>query len=139
MIIVDQFVNIKNANDPIDDTVVKGIKRIATNNSVPVVVLTQLNKNSIANAMDADGNININKISGNALRGTSNLEHQSALILVMVAQKTAKESERMIRMKCVKNRYGETNEIKMRYRPDVNLFLDFIETRGRKKEEKDIN
>lgn len=138
MIIVDQFVNIKNANDPIDDTVVKGIKRIATNNSVPVVVLTQLNKNSIANAMDADGNININKISGNALRGTSNLEHQSAFILVMVSQKTAKETERIVKMKCAKNRYGELNEIKMRYRPDVNLFWDFIETRGRKKEEKEV-
>lgn len=127
VIIIDQFDNIEGI-DFVNMDIPILIKALAQELNVPIVLQAQLNKSSISNALTSNGNIDAKKITGNALKGTSALEHQSSMVLTLVPKNESKEicghhAEKIV-CQTVKNRYGATASINLWFFGGFNLFFD---------------
>lgn len=139
LVIIDRYENILGANDNVNDEVARELKSFAIKHNVPVIVQSQLNKSSIASAKKADGSLDYQKISANSLKGSSGLEHHSSSVMVIVPSNKMIEKDgqrvKLVNLIQPKSRYCENTMLKMLFNGANNIFLDYIETRGRKKKE----
>ena len=98
-----------------------------------------MNKSSIASAKKADGSFDYQKISANSLKGSSGLEHHASSVIVIVPSNKIVEKDdqrvKLVNLIQPKSRYSENTMLKMLFNGANNIFLDYIETRGRKKKE----
>lgn len=127
VIVIDQFDNIEGI-DFVNMDIPILIKALAQELNVPIVLQAQLNKSSIANALTSNGSIDAKKITGNALKGTSALEHQSSMVLTLVPKNESKKicghhAEKIV-CQTVKNRYGATASINLWFFGGFNLYFD---------------
>ena len=138
--IIDQYVNIDGTGDNVSNDVVMQIKNFAQRTKIPIIVQTQLTKQSIVSAFGKDGTLNNAKLNGASLVGTSSLNQQA--IGTIILSETGKESimfgerAKLVDINVKKMRYGSDTGCRMWYIGAYNLFLDYEEKRGRKKDEK---
>lgn len=127
LIIIDQYDNIQGVDEFSSDIPIK-IKQLALKLNVPIILQAQLNKSSITNAQNAKGNIDSRKLTGNSLKGTSSLEHQSTSIFVITPTDEkqviqGQEASKVI-VSTPKSRYGVTDNISLWHLGAFNIFLD---------------
>lgn len=126
--IVDRYENLAGATDLQSDTVARELNLYARKLQIPVILQAQMNKASIATAQRKDGSIDSQKLSGNSLRGTSGLEHNSSAILILAPEQGDRQmlgrNLRKIKIVVAKNRYGALTECDFWFDGATNLFLD---------------
>ena len=127
VIVIDQFDNIEGI-DFVNMDIPILIKALAQELNTPIILQAQLNKSSISNALTINGQIDARKITGNSLKGTSALEHQSSMVLTLVPKNESKEicghhAEKIV-CQTVKNRYGSTARIDLWFLGGFNLYFD---------------
>lgn len=141
LVIVDRYENIDGANNYADDYIVREIKSFAEKNQVPVLLQAQMNKNAVASSSKNSGKFDESKISSNSLKGTSGLEHHASEVLIIVPDGSKRDFEgvpsKFVTIIHPKSRFGSNDSIKMLFRGQDNLFVDYNETRGRKKKVED--
>ena len=136
VIIVDQYENILDASNPVNDVVARTLKVYAEKNGYPIFLQSQLNKSSAESAIQKDGSEAPNKITAHSLKGTSGLLHQSSSVLVIT--KDGKKSMEqghdtmIVTISLKKSRYSTLNQIKLYWYPALNLFIDHKETKDQK-------
>lgn len=139
VVIIDRYENIAGADDQQNDYVARELKLFAEKEQFPIILQAQLNKASITSAKSADGTLDYRKISANSLRGTSGLEHNSSAVIILIPEESTKDiagvNFKMLRIVLCKSRYSPNDNIKVWFSGATNLLIDFIETRGRKKED----
>ena len=96
--------------------------------NVPIILQAQLNKASITNAQNSKGTIDSRKLTGNSLKGTSSLEHQSTSIFVITPTDEKQviqgyEASKVI-VSTPKSRYGISDNISLWHLGAFNIFLD---------------
>lgn len=129
IVVIDQYENINDSLNPLSDEVAKKLKAFAQSESICLILQSQINKNSIQQAKNNRGDYEIQKFTGNSLRGTSGLEHQASAILFIAPTSNEKmidnHEAKLVEISIAKNRYGVSNKtIQMWFLGDVNLFLD---------------
>lgn len=129
VLIIDQYENIENSLNTVSDDVAKKLKAFAQEENVVVILQSQLNKSSVEKAKVKNGLYDAQKLSGNSLRGTSGLEHQSTSIFFIVPLDQEKmidgHKAKLVEIFIAKNRYGESGKsIKMWHIGALNIFLD---------------
>ncbi|MEE0779364.1 MAG: DnaB-like helicase C-terminal domain-containing protein [Massilimicrobiota sp.] len=129
VLIIDQYENIENSLNTVSDDVAKKLKAFAQEENVVMILQSQLNKTSVEKAKVKNGLYDAQKLSGNSLRGTSGLEHQSTSILFIVPLDQEKmidgHKAKLVEIFIAKNRYGESGKsIKMWHIGALNIFLD---------------
>lgn len=144
LVIIDRYENIDGANNYSDDFIVREIKSFAEINRVPVLLQAQMNKGAIASSSKNSGKFDETKISSNSLKGTSGLEHHASEVLIIVPDGSTREFEgvpsKFVTIIHPKSRFGCNDSIKMLFRGQDNIYVDYNETRGRKKKvEEQIN
>lgn len=136
IVIIDQYENIEGAGNPMDDTVARTLKIYAEKNQTPIFLQCQLNKNSAESSLNKDGSEDPNKITALSLKGTSGLLHQSSAVMVITkdGKESAIQGHKAMRITITlkKSRYSSLTCIKMNWFPSLNVFTDYVETRGRK-------
>lgn len=141
LVIIDRYENIDGANNLSDDFIVREIKAFAEINRVPVLLQAQMNKGAIASSSKNSGKFDETKISSNSLKGTSGLEHHASEVLIIVPDGSTRDFEgvpsKFVTIIHPKSRFGCNDSIKMLFRGQDNIFVDYKETRGRKKKEED--
>ena len=141
LVIIDRFENIDGANNYSDDAIVREIKSFAEINRLPILLQAQMNKGAIASSSKNSGKFDESKISSNSLKGTSGLEHHASEVLIIVPDGSTREFEgvpsKFVTIIHPKSRFGSNDSIKMLFRGQDNIFVDYKETRGRKKKEED--
>ena len=129
VLVIDQYENIENSLNTVSDDVARTLKSFANKENIVLILQSQINKSSVEKAKIKSGLYDAQKLSGNSLRGTSGLEHQSTGILFIVPL----DQERIIygyKAKLVeifisKNRYGESGKsLKMWHIGALNIFVD---------------
>lgn len=139
VVIIDRYENIAGADDQQNDFVARELKLFAEKEQFPIILQAQLNKASISSAKATDGTLDYRKISANSLRGTSGLEHNSSAVIILIPEESTKDIDgmnfKMLRIVLCKSRYSPNNNIKVWFSGATNLLIDFVETRGRKKED----
>ena len=138
VIVIDQFENIKGA-DEISDIIPIKLKSIAKKFNVPLIVQAQLNKASVTNAQTSKGSIDYKKLGGNSLKGTSSLEHQSSNILILTPLEERKTmygyDARRIKITQPKSRYGSQDSCECWFIGQLNIFIDCYESNTQKTNE----
>lgn len=141
LVIIDRYENIDGANNYSDDFIVREIKAFAEINRVPVLLQAQMNKGAIASSSKNSGKFDETKISSNSLKGTSGLEHHASEVLIIVPDGSTRDFEgvpsKFVTIIHPKSRFGCNDSIKMLFRGQDNIFVDYNETRGRKKKVED--
>lgn len=141
LVIIDRYENIDGANNYSDDFIVREIKSFAEINRVPVLLQAQMNKGAIASSSKNSGKFDETKISSNSLKGTSGLEHHASEVLIIVPDGSTREFEgvpsKFVTIIHPKSRFGCNDSIKMLFRGQDNIYVDYNETRGRKKKVED--
>lgn len=141
LVIIDRYENIDGANNYSDDFIVREIKSFAEINRVPVLLQAQMNKGAIVTSSKNSGKFDETKISSNSLKGTSGLEHHASEVLIIVPDGSTRDFEgvpsKFVTIIHPKSRFGSNDSIKMLFRGQDNIFVDYKETRGRKKKEED--
>ena len=141
LVIIDRYENIDGANNLSDDFIVREIKAFAEINRVPVLLQAQMNKGAIASSSKNSGKFDETKISSNSLKGTSGLEHHASEVLIIVPDGSTRDFEgvpsKFVTIIHPKSRFGCNDSIKMLFRGQDNIFVDYNETRGRKKKVED--
>lgn len=137
LVIIDRYENIDQANNYSDDFIVREIKSFAEINRVPVLLQAQMNKGAIASSSKNSGKFDETKISSNSLKGTSGLEHHASEVMIIVPDGSTRDFEgipsKFVTIIHPKSRFGSNDSIKMLFRGQDNMFVDYKETRGRKK------
>lgn len=137
LVIIDRYENIDGANNLSDDFIVREIKAFAEINRVPVLLQAQMNKGAIASSSKNSGKFDETKISSNSLKGTSGLEHHASEVMIIVPDGSTRDFEgipsKFVTIIHPKSRFGSNDSIKMLFRGQDNMFVDYKETRGRKK------
>lgn len=141
LVIIDRYENIDGANNYSDDFIVREIKALAEINRVPILLQAQMNKGAIASSSKNSGKFDETKISSNSLKGTSGLEHHASEVLIIVPDGSTREFEgvpsKFVTIIHPKSRFGCNDSIKMLFRGQDNIYVDYNETRGRKKKVED--
>lgn len=141
LVIIDRYENIDGANNYSDDFIVREIKAFAEINRVPVLLQAQMNKSAITTSSKNSGKFDETKISSNSLKGTSGLEHHASEVLIIVPDGSTREFEgvpsKFVTIIHPKSRFGCNDSIKMLFRGQDNIYVDYNETRGRKKKVED--
>lgn len=127
LIIIDQYDNIAGVDEFSSDIPIK-IKQLALKLNVPIILQAQLNKASVTNAQNSKGTIDSRKLTGNSLKGTSSLEHQSTSIFVITPTDEKQviqgyEASKVI-VSTPKSRYGISDNIALWHLGAFNIFLD---------------
>lgn len=143
LVIIDRYENIDGANIYSDDFIVREIKSFAELNGVPVLLQAQMNKGAITTSSKNSGKFDETKISSNSLKGTSGLEHHASEVLIIVPDGSTREFEgvpsKFVTIIHPKSRFGCNDSIKMLFRGQDNIFVDYNETRGRKKKIEEVD
>lgn len=130
IIIIDQYSNIKES-DEVSERIATTLRDMARELNVPVVVLAQMNKISQRESMNEDGIIDVNKISGIALKGASALEQQASNVTFIIPSGKQKKQYgkegKVVTIVNKKGRYGTGNQISMLFLSEFNLFVDIKE------------
>ena len=130
IIIIDQYDNVEQL-DPVSNVVAQGFKNLSLELRKPIVVLAQINKNAVAMAQKKVGNFDVEKLSGNSLKGSSSLEHQATSIFFIVPTDEKKSINGFEATKVFisqpKARYGANTTIQMWHIGALNLFIDYEE------------
>ena len=130
IIIVDQYDNVEQL-DPVSNVVAQGLKNLSLELRKPIIVLAQINKNAVAMAQKKVGNFDVEKLSGNSLKGSSALEHQATSIFFIVPTDEKKSINGFEATKVFisqpKARYGANTTIQMWHIGALNLFIDYQE------------
>lgn len=121
LIILDQIVNIVSDTPDCDNHTPMELKSYSQKREIPILVVTQMNKD----ARKANRKGDIDLYSGNDIRGSGYLEHQSTSIIVfqLTVDKSGK-SDGKVDVKSVKARYGKHSKISMKFHGSCNLFED---------------
>lgn len=140
LVIIDQYDNIQGVDEFSSDIPIK-IKQLALKLNVPIILQAQLNKASITNAQNAKGTIDSRKLTGNSLKGTSSLEHQSTSIFVITPSDEKQviqghEATKVI-VSTPKSRYGISDNISLWHLGAFNIFLD--ECKAHKEDSRDTS
>lgn len=143
LVIIDRYENIDGANNYSDDFIVREIKALAEINRVPILLQAQMNKGAITTSSKNSGKFDETKISSNSLKGTSGLEHHASEVLIIVPDGSTREFEsvpsKFVTIIHPKSRFGCNDSIKMLFRGQDNIFVDYNETRGRKKKIEEVD
>lgn len=143
LVIIDRYENIDGANNNSDDYIVREIKSFAEINRVPVLLQAQMNKGAIASSSKNTGKFDETKISSNSLKGTSGLEHHASEVLIIVPDGSTRDFEgvpsKFVMIIHPKSRFGCNDSIKMLFRGQDNIYVDYNETRGRKKKVEEVD
>lgn len=143
LVIIDRYENIDGANNNSDDFIVREIKSFAEINRVPLLLQAQMNKGAITTSSKNSGKFDETKISSNSLKGTSGLEHHASEVLIIVPDGSTREFEgvpsKFVTIIHPKSRFGCNDSIKMLFRGQDNIFVDYNETRGRKKKIEEVD
>lgn len=143
LVIIDRYENIDGANNNSDDFIVREIKSFAEINRVPVLLQAQMNKGAIASSSKNTGKFDETKISSNSLKGTSGLEHHASEVLIIVPDGSTRDFEgvpsKFVTIIHPKSRFGCNDSIKMLFRGQDNIYVDYNETRGRKKKVEEVD
>lgn len=127
LVIIDQYQNIKDSEE-VSERIATRLRNLAKEIELPVVVLAQMNKASQRDSMNEAGIIDVNKISGIALKGASALEQQSSNVtFILPTGKTKKQyghEGEIVTIVNKKGRYGTGNQIQMLFLKEFNLFVD---------------
>lgn len=140
IVFVDQFVNLKDSEE-ISERNANALRNLARSLDIPVVVLTQMSKDSQRGAMKSDGTFDANKISGIALKGASALEQQSSYVTFILPtgkkQKFHGYDAEIVTISNKKGRYGQ-GEIQMLFVKAFNLFVDLPRVEYKEKTERKV-
>lgn len=143
LVIIDRYENIDGANNNSDDFIVREIKSFAEINRVSVLLQAQMNKGAIASSSKNTGKFDETKISSNSLKGTSGLEHHASEVLIIVPDGSTRDFEgvpsKFVTIIHPKSRFGCNDSIKMLFRGQDNIYVDYNETRGRKKKVEEVD
>lgn len=130
IIIIDQYSNIKES-DEVSERIATTLRDMARELNVPVVVLAQMNKISQRESMNENGIIDVNKISGIALKGASALEQQASNVTFIIPSGKQKKQYgkegKVVTIVNKKGRYGTGDQISMLFLSEFNLFVDIKE------------
>ena len=138
IVFLDQFVNLKDSEE-ISERNANALRNLARTLHIPIVVLTQMSKESQRGAMKSDGTFDANKISGIALKGASALEQQSSYVTFILPtgkkQKFHGYDAEVVTIANKKGRYGQ-GEIQMLFVKAFNLFVDLPRVEYKEKTER---
>lgn len=130
IVIIDQYSNIKDS-DEISERIATTLRDMARTLNIVVIVLAQMNKISQRESMNENGIVDVNKISGIALKGASALEQQASNVTFIIpAGKQKKQygkDGKVVTVVNKKGRYGTGDQISMVFLSEFNLFLDIKE------------
>lgn len=140
IVFLDQFVNLKDSEE-ISERNANALRNLARTLHIPIVVLTQMSKESQRVAMKSDGTFDANKISGIALKGASSLEQQSSYVTFILPtgkkQKFHGYDAEVVTIANKKGRYGQ-GEIQMLFVKAFNLFVDLPRVEYKEKTERKV-
>lgn len=130
MVIIDQYSNIKES-DEVSERIATTLRNLARELNLSIIILAQMNKVSQRESMNEHGVVDVNKISGIALKGASALEQQASNVTFILPSGKHKcqygIEGSVVSIVNKKGRYGSGKQISMLFLSEYNLFVDIDE------------
>lgn len=130
MVIIDQYSIIKES-DEVSERIATTLRNLARELNLSIIILAQMNKVSQRESMNEHGVVDVNKISGIALKGASALEQQASNVTFILPSGKHKcqygIEGSVVSIVNKKGRYGSGKQISMLFLSEYNLFVDIDE------------